>query len=521
MANDKHKLILCFDGTGNEPKDAHYEKGLGGEKDNNITNIFKLHLMFGGDLKGNSTFPGQNSYYYSGVGTYGGTLRRVFNQALSPENKDVGDIIKAAVEDLVSWEKSNPSTEYELFIFGFSRGAAIARRFASAVGKFSDLREIPKIRFLGVFETVASINRPNLDDDTKPISDVCFENGTLSPSVIEALHLVSLDERRIAFLPTLMNHEAKVTEVWFPGVHSDIGGGFDFDGLSDVTLEFMLEEFNRRNLGIQILDPININYAEINSQCANCNLDLEDVIIQPNPTGQIHVQKRTPIASKITLTDRVVQVYENDKPCDTILPLVHHSAIQRIHEDKEYRPKALRGPHLVLNPFGAGKDYNGMTEKWSGLSEHLLVGVSSPTPLNPGNSQTVYVQANLKYNRSQILAEEGASYYFTIEPDQKWFDASIACDEKGWDRKTQELGLKEIFIKLSEGKRRMPNAKWFELIGAIGANDDHLFQPNHHTSLEEFFSPRVTGELFFFANDLDRFYSNNRGRIKVIITRYK
>lgn len=521
MANGNYKLILCFDGTSNEPEDATEEKrffGFGSEKDHNITNVFKLHLMFGGDLKGNPVLNGQRSYYYSGVGTYGGALRRVFNQALAPENKDVGQIIRSAVDDLVSWEKNNPDTKYDLFIFGFSRGAAIARRFASVVRKFDALREPPTIRFLGVFETVASIGKPNLDDDTRPISDVMFENGTLSPYVKEALHILSLDERRIAFMPTLMNHEDKVTEVWFAGAHSDIGGGFNVDGLSDVTLEFMTEELVRRGLGIQLLDPIKVNCEEIKKQCENCDLDLDDLIIQPNPLGKLHDKQRPPITSKVTLTNRIAQVYENDKPSNSLLPLIHHSAIQRVHNDTEYRPKALRGPHMVLNSFGA--DHMTMAEKWASLSEHLLVGPRSARPLSPGSSQTFYVYANQKYNRSQVLLEEGGNYFFTIEPGQVWFDASIACSEKGWNRDTEDLGLKEIFIKISEGNRRMPRAEWFELIGAIGKNDDYLFQPTHHLSETKLFSPRAAGELFLFANDLASRYGNNRGRLKVILTRH-
>ena len=34
----------------------------------------------------------------------------------------------------------------------------------------------------------------------------------------------------------------RILEVWFPGVHSDIGGGYWLDGLSDLTLEFMIGE---------------------------------------------------------------------------------------------------------------------------------------------------------------------------------------------------------------------------------------------------------------------------------------
>ena len=466
-------------------------------------------------------FPGQQSFYYSGVGTYGGTLRRVFNTALAPSNKDVGRIIRAAVKDLENWEKVNQGLEYELFIFGFSRGAAIARRFASILHSFDELTRSPSIRFIGVFDTVAAIGKPNLDDDTKPVSDVLFENGSLSPKVTEALHLLSLDERRVAFQPTLMNKDPRVTEVWFPGVHSDVGGGFRFDGLSDVALQFMLDEIQNRNLGLQIKDPIGVPYDDINDQCDHCDLALEDLIIQPDPLGKIHQKKRPPITTRITLSDRTPRINIDDQPStdNEDLPLIHASAIERVHTDREYRPKALRGKHNVLYPYGAPTREPIVT--WESLGEHLMVGdlPAKPLPVDATQSTTVY--ANRKYNRSGILLEEGAKYLFSVPENQIWYDASIACDEMGWDRETQELGISELFIKLSEGRRRHPDAKWFELIGAIGTNDHNLFRIIEHTDENSIFSPKTDGELQFFANDLDRMYGNNRGFITVNITRVK
>ena len=77
-------------------------------------------------------------------------------------------------------------------------------------------------------------------------SDVVFENGTLDPRIERAVHIVSLDEDRVAFEPTLINrdeeHPDRILEAWFPGVHSDIGGGCWHDGLSDVSLSLMIEK---------------------------------------------------------------------------------------------------------------------------------------------------------------------------------------------------------------------------------------------------------------------------------------
>ena len=80
----KETLIFCFDGTCNDPEDAGDR-----ERDGSITNILKLHILFGGDLSNEAKIQTdddsqQRSFYYSGVGTYGGSLKRIFNMAFAP-----------------------------------------------------------------------------------------------------------------------------------------------------------------------------------------------------------------------------------------------------------------------------------------------------------------------------------------------------------------------------------------------------------------------------------------------------
>jgi hypothetical protein len=51
----------------------------------------------------------------------------------------------------------------------------------------------------------------------------------------------SIDEKRKFFPVLKWNAEARVTQVWFPGVHSDVGGGHEESGLSDIALKWMIE----------------------------------------------------------------------------------------------------------------------------------------------------------------------------------------------------------------------------------------------------------------------------------------
>lgn len=357
-------IIFCFDGTCNHPKDAKQERewfGLGEIEDNGITNVLKLHVMLGGNLKNTPANKNQHSFYYSGVGTYGNKVQQIFNSAFAPKNKDVARIIKDAGGDLKDIYKEGDS----VFLFGFSRGAAIARRFASVIHNYLPEGAEPEgvVRFLGVFDTVASIGFPNLDDEDKPISDVIFENGTVSSHVQEALHLLSLDEKRIAFQPTLMNKEGKVTEIWFPGAHSDIGGGFWYDGLSDITLKFMVDQIKTRKIGLKLTHPRKVKYNNLRGPKGVYEIDLDDVFIKPNHKGKMHPQDRWWPVAKATLETRSVRVNENDEPADNVRPLVHHSVVDRIKDVIEYRPKSLKGrKHSLLNVDASTVDHKGIID---------------------------------------------------------------------------------------------------------------------------------------------------------------
>ncbi|WP_303722431.1 DUF2235 domain-containing protein [Malonomonas rubra] len=356
-------IVICFDGTCNHPSNAKQERewfGLGEIEDRGITNILKLHSMFGGTLDNQPLNDQQHSLYYSGVGTYGNKIQQMFNAAFAPKNLDVGRIIKTAGRDLYRIVKPGD----QVFLFGFSRGAAIARRFAAVINDYlpEGVEADKLVRFIGVFDTVASIGFPNLDDDEKPVSDVVFENCTVSAHVVEALHLVSLDDRRIAFQPTLMNKDPRVTEIWFSGAHSDIGGGFWFDGLSDITLQYMVEHLKARNLGLEIIDADKVDYRKLQAPNDDYRIDYDDVFLKPRIKGKIHVQDRWWPVARTTLTTRSVRVNVDDQP-SAELPLIHYTVVERIKAVVDYRPKALKGiPHLCLQENGQPAEHRGIVD---------------------------------------------------------------------------------------------------------------------------------------------------------------
>ena len=204
----------------------------------------------------------------------------------------------------------------------------------------------------------------------------CSRTEPSTPRIARAVHIVSLDEDRVAFEPTLINRDqanpGRITEVWFPGVHSDIGGGYWHDGLADVGLSYMIKAFHdAMGDSIKISDAtsseaIRERFTEQGDILKL--LDVDDILVHPNVTGMVH--RHTSGAGKFLPKDvRKVCVRDDDKPLSSGVarPLVHHSVKARFDLVAEYRPPALRGVEFdLLLPDGRTESLSGI----SGLREY-------------------------------------------------------------------------------------------------------------------------------------------------------
>jgi uncharacterized protein (DUF2235 family) len=118
-----------------------------------------------------------------------------------------------------------------------------------------------KVRFLGVYDTVGALGVPLPDAARLNEPIVGFHDTALSGLVEHAVHALAVDERRGPYTPTLWTQvaagaaltEQTVLQVWFPGVHSDIGGGYRDKGIGDITWDFMMRQAARRGL---VIDPV-------------------------------------------------------------------------------------------------------------------------------------------------------------------------------------------------------------------------------------------------------------------------
>src|SRR5262249_10917406 len=86
-----------------------------------------------------------------------------------------------------------------------------------------------------------------------------FHNVTLGTNVDFAFHALAIDEKRGPFQASLWQypnhrHFKHIEQVWFPGVHSNIGGSYEDRGISDRTLFWMLSRIELKNVGLKFID---------------------------------------------------------------------------------------------------------------------------------------------------------------------------------------------------------------------------------------------------------------------------
>ena len=263
-------IVLCADGTWNTP-----HADLPSKPD---TNVRKLYCAL-------TNSPEQLKYYDSGVGTDGTPLDHLWGGAM-------GKGLFQKVQDCYQFLANVHSPGDQIFVFGFSRGAYTARSTAGMIagfgvptanldnatvrwifdayrqsekGKKAALKAELKvayalqdvtIKMVGVWDTVGSLGIPGTLFNVLNQKKYGFLDTALHPCVERAYHAMSIDERRAQFKPTLWTHpdgsfrpnDAQVEQVWFPGVHSDVGGGYQECDLSNITLSWMMRKAKENGL---------------------------------------------------------------------------------------------------------------------------------------------------------------------------------------------------------------------------------------------------------------------------------
>jgi uncharacterized protein (DUF2235 family) len=511
MAN----VIVCCDGTWNTAED----------RDGGVpcpTNVVKINNAIA-DVDGAGAR--QPKYYHPGVGTDGTLLAKLKGGAL-------GDGLEKNIKSAYKWLAQNYHPGDAIFIFGFSRGAYTARYVAGMISGYgladfvsqtvdddvmwrlldrvfdaarddadpltlagenffntpagASPRETTPVHFLGVWDTVGALGVPSdiaflsLLDNWRSFQ---FKDTVLSRNVRHARHAVAMDEQRESFTPTLWANakdHPDAKQIWFAGVHSDVGGGYAQTGLSDIALEWMMDEAEKQGLAFR---------AGIRQQLA------------PDPKGTLHESCTGVFSALRTLPRAAPRVAPG-------APALHASVLERYAD-----------PPIAQTPF------------WPTLD------------LGPGGSTAVDIYAAKRWNRTGLWLEKGAAYQFIATgqwiDDKIKTDPSGATDGAfQFGRIAQKaaswLGEAEQLYKDATGDKqadfwwtkRIEEYEWFALVGVIanGRGTDEKGDPAPHETFLignglPSYVPQESGYLYCFANDAWATYANNNGSVRLTVKR--
>lgn len=337
-------LVICCDGTWNTPT----------QRDRVLvvpSNVVKMaRAVVDTDPKRQPS-----AYYDSGVGT-GDKLDKWTGGAL-------GIGLSENIQQAYRYIADHYQDGDHLFLFGFSRGAYTVRSLAGLIGRCGltlaeDLEAVtraydlyrqatdaqgkaraeefkmkqrqPMIHFLGVWDTVGALGVPALSRYgllRKMVRNLStgsnyahgFHDESLGSHIVHAYQALAIDEQRGPFEPSVWKTDGtgrtNVEQVWFAGVHSNIGGGYIDAGLSDHAFMWMAVkamsaglELDRRYLAMRV-EP-------------DCHGELRDSMTLLYRVVPRHVRQ---IGLPHALNERI-----------------HRSAINRMrHATNNYRPANL------------------------------------------------------------------------------------------------------------------------------------------------------------------------------------
>ena len=524
------QIVVCMDGTWNDPVAR--------------TNVYRLFQMLPGDerlveedgpIRSHlaKRDDGLVAFYVESIGNGGRT------QGLLGGTQGIGlhdCMIDAYLLVSQVYERGD-----KIWLFGFSRGAWAARCLGAFIarsglipaanaegndaadqaekvwlnykegrgmkrgGRFWGHHDETPIRMIGVWDTVGELGVPEFTGlhlvDRDELRYLKFTNRELSPRIEHGRQALAIDEERADFPPTLWDEREGIKQVWFPGAHGDVGGGYDNHGLADAALEWMVQEVNDLAAGLH-LSPGQLSEA-----------------LAPNPLEDRHDETRGPVW-------RTRPIKEREVPDDAEL---HPGVLQRLRERADYRPKALADVAPCADFYQDDQP----------LPEERLQQEREDLPFRklPVDGSTRFpAYARKWWNASGVEVDVGETY--RIEASGTWVDQGTPAGADGYESTAW-------FLQLAKRNRRLQERPWFALIAAIHPRPDlEAHNPYFESMLAGLVESAISGVariddesslvatpngceieieepgfLYFFANDSAYSYGNNTGFLMVEVTR--
>src|SRR6202521_4364569 len=362
-------IVVCCDGTGNQ---------YGAENSNVVKPYWTL-----------SAHEKQVAYYPPGIGTMGArnALTAIGKWWTRVRGLAFGYGFSDNIADVYSFLMKEFSPGDQIFIFGFSRGAYTARALCGLLHMFGLLTPgneplIPyalrlfksndpkkfhiadgfrttfcvdcKPYFLGLWDTVSSVGWI--------LDPVGLKSGHLPytatlPDIPILRHAVSIDERRAFFRQNLIHEPVPPTQnlkqVWFAGVHSDVGGGYaeTESGLSKIALRWMLCEAQSAGLMLDPQKVIDVLGGKIPYAPPDPRAKLHESLHGFWWLGEVWPKR---YFYPVPVVGQTQPEFKSGIGINLARPRlipdgahIHQSVFDRMRDKPEYRPKNLPQQHVV------------------------------------------------------------------------------------------------------------------------------------------------------------------------------
>lgn len=334
------QFVVLFNGTSNDDKDPA------------LTNVVKMRdglaedfVVYRDGVGNDQQWTWMTRWFSQFTGWGGGwVMDEAYTQILEKLNQGIKDG-KVKENDVIHFSVS-----------GFSRGAAIARHFGLEYIKDKLTKEIKakcgldlKIELAAeyLFDTVPSFGLPM---NLWLLEKFGIKNQEIDigwhfdiPQGTRAFHAPSVDEKRKAFTPHLVNFvQGETEEVWFDGDHSDVGGGHKPKLKDEVQADV-----NSLRYMVRHAKALGLRFKEAFLKAINIE-SLKD-----NPLGSIHTPSHEGMPPT-QIGPRKIHVKADSKPSER-LPLIAESVIRRMKADPQYRPESilnLKGKFCIYHESG-------------------------------------------------------------------------------------------------------------------------------------------------------------------------
>lgn len=300
-------IAIFADGTWNSPEDS---------RTTNVILMARAISPLAVDIP-------QVAFYDWGVGSDGQKLAGGLSGA--GIDKNITDCYRFIVHNYLPGDR--------LYFFGFSRGAYTVRSLAGFIRNCGILRrehahripdaynlyrqrsdssgpnadravafrkdyavaDISTIEFVGAWDTVGALGIPVPFWGTLNERNYLFHDTEPSKIILHARHAVSIDENRMDFEPTLWDEKPgmDLQQVWFAGVHADVGGGYEEAGLSHCAADWIRTEAEKLGLHFEphLLEQIQPDpFATQHNQRKGMYLARRSLVRKIN--GAIHISVR-------------------------------------------------------------------------------------------------------------------------------------------------------------------------------------------------------------------------------------